>query len=217
MKTVLSATVAALALIGATAHAQAPLPCEAISPDDFSAGWYAPATGISVLQVGTVVSESSSNNLCSILLDTNQGRIRFYFTTTVGVGGGVLINRVAVREVPMNAQPARPAYVPYTPPSPQPVSLPPPAAPTADPTYVAYSTGRAQRIAWESFIGGVVGDEHDGAVFWSGQRSLRNPASCSSGPSDLFRRGCEEAQAILGPSDVMRKTNPAYRLGWNSL
>lgn len=222
MNTAISAAVTVFALLGAAAHAQAPLPCEAVSSNAFSTEqWYAPSTGIAILEAGTVVSENRGSNLCSILLDTSRGRVRFYFTTAVGVGGGVIVSRVAVREVALEAPPVRPAYVPFTPPPQapmtQPVSLPTAAPPTVDPNYAAFSSGRSQRIAWETFIGGVVGDEHDGAVFWSGQRSLRNPASCSTAPTDLFRRGCEEAQAILGPSDVLRKTNPAYRLGWNSL
>ena len=81
----------------------------------------------------------------------------------------------------------------------------------------SFFSGKAHRMAWENFIGGIVGDERDGAIWWSGQRSLKTQGSCSTATNDQFRRGCEEAQAILGPSDVLRKTNPAYRYGWNSL
>jgi len=109
------------------------------------------------------------------------------------------------------AQPAPAAAVPnFAPPHPV-------AAPPADPNFASFTAGKTRRMAWETFFGSIAGDEHDGALWWAGQRSLKAPGSCATGRNDQYRRGCEEAQAILGPSDVLRKTNPAFRAGWNSL
>ena len=223
------------------AHAQAEAasvspPCTAIPAASF-VNTFKEGSGIDIIDLGDVVREPRyNNNVCSILIDTSLGRIRFYFTADRSVGSGHLIWRqVAIEEVPAGTPIARTPPMPtYTPPpavtiapppapAPTPVvvapSAPPPAPAAApiDPDFAAFTKGKQQRIGWENFIGSIVGDEHDGAVWWSGQRSLKNPGSCGSGPSDTFRKGCEEAQAILGPSDVQRRINPAYRAGWNSL
>jgi hypothetical protein len=102
------------------------------------------------------------------------------------------------------------------------VTTQPPAPPVAnigsiDPDFQAFAKGKRDRIGWENFFSGVVGDERDGAFWWTGQRSLKNPGSCSTGHTIEFQHGCEEAQVILGPTDLLRKTSPIYRSGWNSL
>jgi hypothetical protein len=108
--------------------------------------------------------------------------------------------------------------------SPAPVQVAPPAEPSVSsntnpigPDALAFAKGKHDRMSWENFVASVVGDARDGANWWAGRRSLKAPGSCSFGPTAEFRRGCEEAQAMLGPSDVLRKTSPAYREGWNSL
>lgn len=85
-----------------------------------------------------------------------------------------------------------------------------------DPDYTAFKNGKLNRIEWEQFFAHAVGDEIDGANWWAGQRSLKNPGICFYGPTKAFRKGCDEARALLDPFDVQRKTNPAYRAGWNS-
>jgi hypothetical protein len=90
------------------------------------------------------------------------------------------------------------------------------AALPVDPDVLAFAKGKRDRLGWENFFAGVVGDTRDGALWWTGQRSLKVSGSCSTGQTVEFRHGCEQAQAILGPTDVLRKTSPAYRSGWNS-
>jgi hypothetical protein len=76
--------------------------------------------------------------------------------------------------------------------------------------------GKRDRTTWEEFTGRIAGEERGGALWWAAQRSLKVPGSCSSSQSEAYRKGCEEAQVMLGPSDVQRKANPSYRAGWNS-
>ncbi len=93
-----------------------------------------------------------------------------------------------------------------------------PAAPTSMPS-PAYGQGQTDRQAWETWFGPLTGDYRAGAEYWAGQRSLPNPGSCSAAPSSTgadWTAGCFAAQQRLAPSDVRRKTEPDYRLGWNN-
>jgi hypothetical protein len=63
-----------------------------------------------------------------------------------------------------------------------------------------------------SLIG--TGVKRAGAEYWAGQRSLPNPGNCDGTPD--FVKGCREAQARLAGTDLLRKSQPAYRQGWNS-
>ena len=84
----------------------------------------------------------------------------------------------------------------------------------------AFEEGAADRQAWESWFGSLSGDYRAGAEYWSAQRSLPKPDSCY-GPGGTNRgdwtAGCLAAQQRLTPSDARRKTEPDYKLGWNSL
>jgi hypothetical protein len=80
---------------------------------------------------------------------------------------------------------------------------------------VMFQKGLADRTAWEKWFNGLSGDEKIGAFYWAGQRSLPNPGSCNQ-MSDAFQMGCREAVAMLSASDSLRKTDPAYKSGWNS-
>jgi hypothetical protein len=101
-----------------------------------------------------------------------------------------------------------------------------PASATTPPEVVAYDQGHADREAWESWIASLQGPELQGAVFWSGQRSLPNPIACDAGaqaayPNDgassaIFSQGCQAAQVKLGSSDARRKSEPLYKAGWNA-
>jgi len=112
----------------------------------------------------------------------------------------------------------------WTPPSP-PASLSP-AAPGFDASYAApikpegggsaFQQGFADRKAWEDWFQGTSGVYRDGAFYWSAQRSLSHPGSCGTLGTD-GAAGCLAAQVKLAPADVRRKTEPAYRAGWNSL
>ena len=80
--------------------------------------------------------------------------------------------------------------------------------------------GQTDRQGWESWFGALTGDYRTGAWYWSGQRSLPKPGSCNAAPvftSSDWTAGCFAAQQKLAASDVRRKTEPDYRLGWNSL
>jgi len=87
-------------------------------------------------------------------------------------------------------------------------------------TSPAFTQGLADRQACETWFAGLSGQYKAGAEFWAGQRSLPNPAGCyAAGGRDLgaWSEGCVAAQRLLGPSDARRKSEPEYRLGWNSL
>lgn len=83
----------------------------------------------------------------------------------------------------------------------------------------AYQQGQGDRQAWEIWFGTLKGDYRAGAEWWAGQRSLPSPRSCAAAPPSTgagWRAGCFAAQEKLTPSDVRRKTEPEYRLGWNN-
>lgn len=128
------------------------------------------------------------------------------------------------------------AVVPYAYGQPEPKQ--PPAAPRVAPASVApvptaqsrpgsqsgaSQQGQMDRQAWETWFSALTGDYRAGAEYWAGQRSLPNPGSCSEfsaaaphgGEAD-WADGCLTAQQKLAASDVRRKTEPEYRLGWNS-
>lgn len=79
----------------------------------------------------------------------------------------------------------------------------------------AFRDGLADRKTWEEWFEGSTGDYHEGALYWSAQRSLRNPGSCTSLGGETMR-GCIDARTRLAPWDIRRKQEPDYRLGWNS-
>jgi hypothetical protein len=77
-----------------------------------------------------------------------------------------------------------------------------------------FQKGLSDRAAWETWFNGLQGDEKTGAFFWSGQRSLAHPGSCNQ-MSATFTAGCTAAKVKLAASDVLRKSEPSYKLGWN--
>jgi hypothetical protein len=83
----------------------------------------------------------------------------------------------------------------------------------------AFEQGLADRRAWETWFSSLSGPYREGAFYWSSQRSLPNPGSCvlpnGSSLGD-WTNGCLAAQQRLAPSDARRRSEPAYRLGWNS-
>ena len=84
----------------------------------------------------------------------------------------------------------------------------------------AFTQGNADRQGWEVWFNGLAaGPYRDGALFWTGERSKPNPAPCyAQGGRDLgaWSSGCVAAQVRLAPTDARRKSEPDYRLGWNS-
>jgi len=83
----------------------------------------------------------------------------------------------------------------------------------------AFTQGNTDRQSWETWYNGLSGEYQAGALFWSGQRSLPHPAPCQTqGGRDLgaWTAGCMAAQQRLALTDVRRKAEPDYRLGWNA-
>jgi len=81
----------------------------------------------------------------------------------------------------------------------------------------AWNDGLRDRTDFQAWFAALSGDEHDGARYWTMVRSNQPRESCEPpGASPLFSRGCEEAKARLGTSDVRRHTQTDYWRGWNS-
>ena len=84
----------------------------------------------------------------------------------------------------------------------------------ADEPSALFSQGLEDRTGWENWFSSLSGDERAGAEYWAGQRSLPNPGNCL-GTTD-FTKGCMKARARLAGPDTLRKSQPAYRQGWNA-
>lgn len=87
----------------------------------------------------------------------------------------------------------------------------------------AWNDGLRNRTAWEDWFGSLAGAAHDGALWWSGERSKNAPETCENHApgqidpgSDGWLDGCRQARALLTPADQRRLTEPDYRSGWNS-
>ncbi len=78
-----------------------------------------------------------------------------------------------------------------------------------------FDQGLQDRTAWEVWFNSLQGHYKTGAFYWSGQRSLPHPGSCQQMDADFYR-GCTAAKVKLATSDTMRKTEPAYKAGWNA-
>jgi ATP-dependent protease ClpP protease subunit len=87
------------------------------------------------------------------------------------------------------------------------------------PSTNVFDQGLADRRRWEAWLNSLPGAYHEGARYWSAQRSLPKPGSCF-GPAGQnlgdWTSGCLAAQQLLAPTDIRRKSEPEYRLGWNS-
>jgi hypothetical protein len=97
--------------------------------------------------------------------------------------------------------------------------IPPTPSPTDSRQSSAFLQGQVDRQGWEAWFGSQTGDYRTGANYWASQRSLPHPGSCSAVPPSTgadWTAGCVAAQQKLASSDVRRKTEPDYRLGWNN-
>jgi hypothetical protein len=83
-------------------------------------------------------------------------------------------------------------------------------------TTSAFRDGRADRQAWEAWVGGLGSTNRAGAEFWAGHRSDPRPPDCGSTTDVAFQSGCEEAKKRLDESDRRRRADADYRAGWNS-
>jgi hypothetical protein len=78
----------------------------------------------------------------------------------------------------------------------------------------SFEKGHNDRVIWETWFQGLVGEQHDGALCWASTRSTNARGSCHG---DLeFMTGVNSAKAFLDPVDANRLTDPAYRLGFNT-
>ena len=112
-------------------------------------------------------------------------------------------------------RPAISAPVPLTP---APTATTAPSPPESQPS-AAFRRGQVDRQSWEAWFGGLTGDYRAGADDWASHRSLPSPGSCSASPPSTgadWTAGCYAAQQKLAAADARRKTEPDYRLGWNS-
>jgi hypothetical protein len=94
--------------------------------------------------------------------------------------------------------------------------LPMPAA--AQSESADFQQGLSDRTTWENWLKAVPSDRPDlraGAEYWASHRGRADYASCYSF-GDEKQKGCLLAQEYLNPTDARRKSNPAYRAGWNA-
>ena len=84
----------------------------------------------------------------------------------------------------------------------------------ADEPSALFSQGLRDRTKWENWSSALTGDRRAGAEYWASQRSESNPGNCAGTPD--FTKGCNEAKARLSGPDVLRKSEPDYKAGWNS-
>jgi len=83
----------------------------------------------------------------------------------------------------------------------------------------AFQQGLSDRQSWETWFASLSGDYRIGAEYWSGQRSKPRPGSCLGASGETLgdvTAGCLAARQRLAPADARRKTEPDYRLGFNS-
>jgi hypothetical protein len=98
--------------------------------------------------------------------------------------------------------PAVPKLAPPTPVLPTPATSP------------IFQRGLADRTAWENWLLKLDGDKRAGAEYWASQRSISHPGACIGTPA--FVAGCNQAKPRLAPCDILRNSEPDYKLGWNS-
>jgi hypothetical protein len=77
-----------------------------------------------------------------------------------------------------------------------------------------FQKGLADHIAWQKWVDSFSGEFRAGIEWWASQRSMPNPGSCVGSPG--FVAGCNQAKARLAPYDLLRRTQPEYKFGWNS-
>jgi hypothetical protein len=97
------------------------------------------------------------------------------------------------------------------------VSAPAPLAPSALPVSATFQDGLRDRASIERWFATTTGDYHDGAFYWSGERSKSQPGTCDDETRSVqWCSGCLEARIRFSPTDMRRKSEPDYRRGWNS-
>jgi hypothetical protein len=84
---------------------------------------------------------------------------------------------------------------------------------------VAYGEGRLARITYENWFATLTdGPFREGVVFWTSNRSLKVPPTCTEASGNVdWRQGCTTARTWFATVDRRRKTEKDYWCGWNSL
>ncbi len=109
-------------------------------------------------------------------------------------------------------------------------SLSAPSAPTAsspdsalaantNPTTQAFADGRMARLTYEDWVSKLPdGDYRNGVMYWAGNRSNKPPPACAViAQSADWLSGCTAARERLTPIDTRRRSEPDFKLGWNSV
>ena len=86
-------------------------------------------------------------------------------------------------------------------------------------TTTAYADGRQARTEYEKWFTALPdGSFRDGAVFWATNRSAKPQPSCvQPGTTADWQAGCAAGRVRLATSDIRRKADRDYWLGWNSI
>jgi hypothetical protein len=95
-----------------------------------------------------------------------------------------------------------------------PAPVPPTPVPSTPMTSPMFQKGMSDRTAWQKWVDGFSGEFRAGIEWWASQRSMPNPGSCVGAPG--FVAGCNQAKARLAGYDLLRKTQPEYKVGWNA-
>jgi hypothetical protein len=84
----------------------------------------------------------------------------------------------------------------------------------ADEPSALFSQGLRDRTKWENWFSSLSSDKRAGAEYWAAQRSLTQRGKCLGTPD--FTKGYNEAKARLTGPELLLKSQPDYRQGWNS-
>ncbi|WP_428542069.1 hypothetical protein [Rhodopila sp.] len=91
--------------------------------------------------------------------------------------------------------------------------------PGVTPAGQPFRDGRQARIDYERWFEALAdGDFKNGVLFWAANRGNKSLPSCEQpGVGVEWMSGCERAHTALADSDIRRKTEADFKLGWNSL
>jgi hypothetical protein len=169
--------------------------------------WSLPRKVVDIEHLVTIRKDVSSGILVchGVWVHTDGEKIEGTMTMRPNVAGDII-----VAWKPGHWEPAVSTWV-----RPQPAPVTPAMAAALSPTSSTFEQGLGDRKTWETWFAATAGDYRAGAFYWSGQRSLPHPGSCTSLGGD-GAAGCAAAQERLAISDSRRKSDPEYRTGWNS-
>ncbi|WP_158924517.1 hypothetical protein [Acidisphaera sp. S103] len=174
--------------------------------------WELPRKVVDIEHLVTIKKDAGSGILVchGVWVHTDGEKIEGTMTMHPNVAGDMIVS--------WKPEHWEPQYSTWVPPQPAPTAPVTASAPPSAPSQSvssAFDQGLADRKAWETWFAGTSGDYRAGALYWSAQRSLAHPGSCSVLGGD-GTVGCVAAQGRLSISDARRKSEPDYRQGWNS-